>query len=462
MSILPRSLLARSVLLIAAILIVSQIAWIQFYRLSSARSQSEQLASNIANVLNTVSIALETMPAAARRKFSEKLPAMQNIRLLPATSLDVDELATPSPLLAAVATELKRRSGGTTQALTVLEDTDHSMWIKIKVKQQAYWVVFPPDAFGLRSAAAWVGWSLVTLALALAGGFALMLRVNRPLRALARAAADIAAGKTPPALPEKGPSEIRTLSQAFNRMSTALQAQENNRAVLLAGVSHDLRTPLSRLRLAQELSRSQLPDFVNASMVSDIEEMDVIIDQFLDFARDGTNEAVNPHADLNALIEVLAQRYEKRGEPVTARFERLPPLRLRPLAVQRMVSNLVDNALRYGSGPIEIETQRTSDGVVLRVLDRGPGIPPEEVGRVMQPFTRLDDARTDSSGAGLGLAIVDRVARMHGGKVELIPRPGGGLEARVELPATPPQGVAPPAYAAVTRSRNASDTEFRQ
>lgn len=227
-------------------------------------------------------------------------------------------------------------------------------------------------------------------------------------------------------------------------------------------MSHDLRTPLSRLRLAQELSRSQLPDFVNASMVSDIEEMDVIIDQFLDFARDGTNEAVNPHADLNALIEVLAQRYEKRGEPVTARFERLPALRLRPLAVQRMVSNLVDNALRYGSGPIEIETQRTSDGVVLRVLDRGPGIPPEEVGRVMQPFTRLDDARTDSSGAGLGLAIVDRVARMHGGKVELIPRPGGGLEARVELPATPPQGVAPPAYAAVTRSRNASDTEFRQ
>jgi len=115
-------------------------------------------------------------------------------------------------------------------------------------------VVFPPDAFGFTATAAWVGWSLVSLALALAGGLALMLRVNRPLRALATAAQDIGAGKTPAALPEKGPSEIRTLSRAFNTMSDALKEQESNRAVLLAGVSHDLRTPLSRLRLALEMS----------------------------------------------------------------------------------------------------------------------------------------------------------------------------------------------------------------
>ncbi|MCW5624621.1 MAG: HAMP domain-containing protein [Burkholderiales bacterium] len=435
MTLMPRSLLARSVLLITAVIIVSQVAWIGFYRLTSMRSQSEQLASNIASVLNTVGIALETMPAATRRKFSEKLPSMQRIRLLPATPWEVDEPPTPeSPLLAAVSQQLKRRSGDTTQALAVLEDSDRSFWVKIRVKDQSYWVVFPPDAFGLRSAYAWVGWSFVGLALAVVGGLALMLRVNRPLRALTDAAAEIAAGKSPPPLPERGPSEIRTLSQAFNRMSAALKAQEVNRAVLLAGVSHDLRTPLSRLRLALEMSRTGLPPAVFEGMEEDIQDMDAIVSQFLDFARDGAQETVDPVADLNAIIASLVERYEKRGEPVRTHLESLPPLRLKPLAVQRMITNLVDNALRYGTGPVDIETHKDGGIAVLSVLDRGPGIPEQEVDRVMQPFTRLEDARSDTQGAGLGLAIVDRVARMHGGQVRLASRDGGGLEARVELP----------------------------
>ncbi len=436
MSLLPRSLLARSVLLITAILIASQVAWIEFFRLTTARSESQQLASNIASVLNTVTVALDTMPAASRRKFSEKLPAaMQNIRLLPATTWDIDDVAVEqSPLLAAVAEQLKRRSDTNTQALAVLEDSDQALWIKIKVKDQAWWVVFPPDAFGITSAAAWFGWSLVGLALAIAGGLALMLRVNRPLRALAAAAADIGAGKTPAALSEKGPSEISTLSRAFNRMSGALKQQEVNRTVLLAGVSHDLRTPLSRLRLALEMSRDQLQPVAREGMVQDIEDMDAIINQFLDFARDGTNEITDPHADLNGMVSALADRYEKRGEPVRTRLASLPSLPLKPLAVQRMITNLIENALRYGAGDVEIETTREGGAAVLRVLDRGPGIPEQEVDRVMQPFTRLEAARSESGSAGLGLAIVDRIARMHGGQVKLAPREGGGLEARVDLP----------------------------
>ncbi len=436
MSVLPRSLLARSVLLITAILIASQLAWIQFFRLTSAQSQSDQLASNIASVLNTVAVALDTMPAASRKKFMEKLPtAMQNIRLLPATTWDMDEIAVQdSPLLAAVGEQLKRRSGGTTLALAMLEDSERALWIKIRVKEQAWWVVFPPNAFGFTATAAWVGWSLVSLALALIGGLALMLRVNRPLRALATAAQDIGAGKTPAALPEKGPSEIRTLSRAFNRMSDALKEQESNRAVLLAGVSHDLRTPLSRLRLALEMSRDDLDPLSREGMVHDIEDMDAIINQFLDFAREGANETTEPHADLNSMVRSLAERYEKRGEPVKTHLTSLPPLPLKPLAVQRMITNLVDNALRYGAGDVEIETVREGKAAVLRVLDRGPGIPEQEIERVMQPFTRLEAARSEPGGAGLGLAIVDRVARMHGGYVALAPRTGGGLEARVNLP----------------------------
>ena len=329
MTLLPRSLLARSILLISLILIARQVAWIQFYRMSSAQSRSDLVASSIVRTLETVATALESMPAASRRKFSERLPEEQNIRLYPASRLDVDELAVPnSPLLAAVDAQLKRERTGT-NVLAMIEDADHALWVKIRVKQQSYWVVFAEEAFQLPPAAAWAGWSVVSLALALFGGLALMLRVNRPLQALADAAEEIAAGKTPDALPEQGPSEIRTLSRAFNHMSSALAQQENNRAVLLAGVSHDLRTPLSRLRLALEMSTERVSGAMRQGMEQDIEEMDAIIDQFLEFAREGASEAVDANGDLNALVSALAERYERRGEALTLRLAPLPPLPLR-------------------------------------------------------------------------------------------------------------------------------------
>ena len=155
-------------------------------------------------------------------------------------------------------------------------------------------------------------------------------------------------------------------------------------------------------------------------------------------AREGAAEKMDAQADLNALVKSLAERYEKRGERISAALNPLPLLPLKPLATQRMVTNLVENALRYGKGPVEIETHREGDCAVLSVLDRGPGIAPADAEKVLQPFTRLNDARSDTGGAGLGLAIVDRVARMHGGRVRLSTREGGGLEARVELPLRQP------------------------
>lgn len=435
---IPRSLLARSVLLISLVLVGSQAAWIQFYRTSSEQSQSLQAASTIVRVLNTVSTALDSMPASSRRKFSEKLPLQQNIRLFPAASLDVDELAVaPSPRLTAVEAEIRRNPAGAPTVLAMIEDSDGALWVKIQIRQQGYWVVFSPDAFTLPPAATWVQWSLVSFALALFGGLVLMLRVNSPLQALSDAAEEIAAGKTPEPLPEHGPSEIRALSRAFNRMTESLSQQETNRAVLLAGVSHDLRTPMSRLRLAIEMSHPRLAPSVREGMEQDIEEMDAIISQFLEFAREGSGEAFDPKADVNALIRALADRYARRGTPIRTRLAPLPPLRLKPLAIQRMLTNLVENALRYGGGAVEVETSLQGESVVMEVLDRGPGIPPDAMEKVLQPFTRLNDARTDVSGSGLGLAIVDRIARLHGGTVRLATRDGGGLIVQVEVPLAP-------------------------
>ncbi len=433
---LPQSLLSRSVLLISALLVVSQMIWFGLYRTYNVRTQSEYLASQIASVISTVSVALEAMPASARRKFSERLPAQQNIRLLPATAWDDEEVPLPeSPLLRSISEQLKRDFSGDAQALVMLEDATRALWIKIKVKNQAYWVVFPPESRGSASAWAWAGWSIFGLTLAITGGYLLMLRVNRPLRALANAAGEIGAGKTPRPLDENGPVEIRTLSHAFNQMTSNLKRIDSDRAVLLAGISHDLRTPLSRLRLGVEM----LDDIGNAElkpgMIQDIEDMDAIINQFLDFAREGDNEPSCPGEDLNHIVANVCERFSRTGRVITTRLGALPPLTLKPTATQRMVTNLVDNAVRYGGHEVEVSTEYADGNAVVRVMDRGPGIPGNDFARVMQPFTRMEASRAGGKGSGLGLAIVERAARMHGGRVRLMGREGGGLEARVELPA---------------------------
>ncbi|HVY04768.1 MAG TPA: histidine kinase dimerization/phospho-acceptor domain-containing protein, partial [Burkholderiales bacterium] len=340
----PQSLLARSILLISALLVVSQLIWFGLYRTYNIRTQSEYLANQIASVISTVSVALETMPASARRKFSEMLPAHQNIRLLPATAWDDEEVPLPeSPLLHSISDHLARDFSGDAQALVMLEDATRALWIKIKVKNQAYWVVFPPEARGSASAWAWTGWSVFGLTLALAGGFLLMVRVNRPLRALAAAAGDIGAGKSPPPVDEKGPSEIRMLSHAFNQMASNLKQLDTDRAVLLAGISHDLRTPLSRLRLGLELLDDGKDKDLKPGMIQDIEDMDAIINQFLDFAREGGNEPSRSGEDLNHIVASVCERYARNGSAIRTRLGELPPLALKPTATQRMVTNLIDN-----------------------------------------------------------------------------------------------------------------------
>ncbi|MGH8679466.1 MAG: ATP-binding protein [Burkholderiales bacterium] len=422
-------------LLIAALLVVSQLVWFGLYRSYNVRQQSEYLASEIASVVATLSAALETMPDSARRRFSERLPSQHNIRLLPASAWDDQDVPLPqSPLLHSIGEHLKREYAGDAQALALLEDANHSLWIKIRVRQQSYWVVFPPESLGSASVWAWSGWSIFGLSLAIIGAYLLMLRVNHPLRALTEAAEEIGAGKTPTPLDEKGPVEIRTLSRAFNRMSVNLKQVDQDRALLLAGISHDLRTPLSRLRLGVEMLGAATDESLRGGMILDIEDIDTIISQFLDFARQGVNEPSRPGEDLNQIVSSVCDRYNRLGAPITTRLGELPPMTLRPGATQRMVTNLVDNAVRYGGGEVDVVTEQSGSRAVVRVLDRGPGIPPEDVERVMQPFTRLEASRADGRGSGLGLAIVERAARMHGGEVKLLAREGGGLEARVELP----------------------------
>ncbi len=168
-------------------------------------------------------------------------------------------------------------------------------------------------------------------------------------------------------------------------------------------------------------------------MVSDIEEMDRIIGQFLDFAR-GDRDAATELRGLNEVIGPVVERHRRGGRDIAFAAGDLPPLPIRPTAMSRLVGNLLDNALRYGKEPVEVTTKRVGAAIVLEISDRGPGIPPDQVDRLKRPFTRGEAARTGAAGAGLGLAIVERIARMHGGTFDLRLREGGGTLARVTLP----------------------------
>jgi two-component system osmolarity sensor histidine kinase EnvZ len=306
------------------------------------------------------------------------------------------------------------------------------LWIKLIAGDHAYWAGFQLQRPGDQAQSRAIEWSLIAVAVLLASAYFFARYLSRPLRQLNDAVAHVGEGELPPPLPESGPSEIASLNRGFNQMLANLRQAEEDRALLLAGVSHDLRTPLARLRLGIEMGTHDAP--TREGMVSDIAEMDKIIGQFLEFARDH-REAPLEMRELNDIVASAVERYQKAGNEVRFSRSELPPLPLRSTAMSRLIANLIDNALAYGAPPIDVVTRADGRSAVLEISDRGPGIAPDQVQRLKRPFTRGEPARTGGAGAGLGLAIVERIARLHGAAFVLVPRQGGGTCARVSFPA---------------------------
>ncbi len=432
MILFPRTLLWRSVLLIALLLVVAHFAWLQIFRVSEREPRARQVAQQIVSVVNLTRAALITAQPSKRLALLEELSREEGIQVHNGHPGERIVPLPDRPFLKLVESEVRRQLGARTQ-LASSRDGIRGAWISFLIDDDEYWVFMPRSRLERVDSLRWIGWGALVLALALLGAYLIVSRINRPLRELTRSADEIGRGKTPPPVAESGPSEIQTLASAFNRMATDLKRLDEERALLLAGVSHDLRTPLSRIRLGLELLDDKGDATLKAGMVQDIGDIDAAISQFLDFARVSDGEAAVAGGDLNAIVREVCERYARAGKAVSSRLETLPPLALRSFAVQRLIVNLVENALRHGNGEVEVATTAQNGVVVLEVLDRGPGIPAGEVERMLQPFTRQDRARS-TSGTGLGLAIVDRIARLHGGSVQLLPREGGGLRARVELP----------------------------
>jgi two-component system, OmpR family, osmolarity sensor histidine kinase EnvZ len=431
----PQSLLWRTVLLIAGLLVVANLAWVQIFRVAERTPRARQTAQQIASVVNITRWALITADAAKRFELLTELSQTEGIQVYLAEAGERLAPLPERPFIQEVARELRRQLGPQTQ-VTLSRRGVRGVWVSFPIDQEQFWVYLPRSRIERNEPLRWIGWGALVLVLALGGAYVILSLINRPLRELTRAAGQMGRGTTPQPVTERGPSEIAALARSFNQMADDLKRLDDERALLLAGVSHDLRTPLSRIRLGMEMMDDKGDAELRNGLVQDIEEIDGAIGQFLDFARLRDAETAVPDTNLDALIENVVGRYVRMDRPVRFEPGNVPPLVVRPLALQRLVANLIDNALRYGEGPVEVVTAVEGEHAVVEVLDRGPGIPTAAAERMLQPFTRLDAARA-GSGTGLGLAIVDRIARMHGGAVKLLSREGGGLRARVELAMSP-------------------------
>jgi two-component system osmolarity sensor histidine kinase EnvZ len=420
------------VLLIAMLLVLAHLAWLQIFRVSTREPRARQVSQQIISTVNLTRAALVTAEPSKRYSLLGEIAEREGVQVHAAQETETLAPLPKTGFYEFVEADLRAQLGGATK-FTLSRNAVEGIWVSFDIDGDGFWVLMPESRLASDESLRWIGWGALVLLLAMGGAYFIVARINRPLRALTAAAAQMGRGATPAPVDESGPTEIRTLSHAFNQMATDRKKLDDERALLLAGVSHDLRTPLARIRLGIEMLDDKGDASIREGIAQDIEDIDSAINQFLDFARAASSESATPHTSLNDLIAGLAQRYERAGKHLIVQTANAPPLTLRLVAIQRLISNLIDNALRHGGNEVTVVTGCTNATAFVEVLDRGPGIPPEQAERMLQPFTRMDAARS-TSGTGLGLAIVDRIARMHGGCVRLLPRDGGGLRARVELP----------------------------
>ena len=433
MKLMPRSLLGRSAFTIALALltfvVVSMGAAVYFIAIPMAKRSADDFAAVIVSAAHSMQSLPEEMHADLKQQllFDHGLIVTTQTRALPEKKFDV-------PYYLFFQDSLARRAG---QKLSIVESTKGPLiWVDVPVHEITVRIGFDRKRLGTNPP--------IVLLVAIGGGALLTLlvsflevrRVADPLARMSAAVQEVGRGNQPPALSEEGPEEVAVLARAFNRMSSDLQELAENRTVIVAGISHDLRTPLTRLGLAVEmLDESSEPQLI-AGIRRDLAAMNALISQFLDFSKGLTDEhPVN--LDLWQAIEEQAADLRRDGFDVRLSGCETPcPYTADPVALRRLLANLLENAAHYGGdAPIDIELQCDEHAVAVEICDRGPGIPADQAEAVFRPFHRLETARSSrTGGSGLGLAIARQLANKHGWTIDLLPREGGGTVARVGLP----------------------------
>ena len=439
---LKSGLFWRTFLLLGTLTTVSMISWIGMISVIQREPQAQQISAQVISVVTITHAALTHSAPELRRELLFDLVSNEGIRIFP---LEEDDRIDPPPdnyLMPDIEALVKAKLGHDTRFSARVNGVA-GFWVSFKIDDDEYWLMLDRERLRGLTGFQWLGWASLVSLLSLIGAAIISSLINLPLSRLTVAARAIAQGKQPAPLPEKGPIEIIEANRSFNQMVDDLRQVESDRAVILAGISHDLRTPLARMQL--EVEMANLSDEAREGIQSDIGQMDDIIGQFLDYAKP-TEASSFTDVDLSGLLADMARETMRLPDvKITTAIADDAHVMGNPTDLRRVLNNLIENARRYGKTPggefteIDVACQLKGSGTARRVIidvqDHGTGVPSEKIEQMLKPFTRLDTARGQANGAGLGLAIVDRVLLRHGAELQVRNRTGGGLAFQISLPA---------------------------
>ena len=431
------SLFWRTFILLALLIFFSSVAWLQMFKTQEYEPRILRNAHQIATVVNLTKTALKNSDEIARLALITVLADEEDvsIQLREPTDRIVD--FTDSSMDSRLVDEMIKRLGPGTVVASSVND-EEGLWIGFAIERDSYWLQMDPSRLKPLGGTAWLIWLSITTSLSLLGAAVMAGLINRPLKRLSYAASRVREGHFHGAALDEGAatSEIREVNIGFNRMAERLAKIEAERALMLAGISHDLRTPLARLRLETELSVSDLQ--TRELMVADIEQLDDIIDKFLDYARPESTE-LGPVLLTGVISRCITPWRNNTRLQISVDVSEDLQIQAEPVELGRVLSNLLENARRYGQSPadgitrVEIVARVHEGWVLLRVRDQGPGVSVETLKNLTQPFFRGDSARTSATGSGLGLAIVERAVQRMGGTFSVFNNSAGGLMALMKF-----------------------------
>lgn len=431
------SLFWRTFFLLALLLLGCFAAWLQTFRALEFEPRVLQSAQQIASLVNLSRAALVHSDSIARVSLVKTLADEEGVRIAPREPTDSYQAYGTDGLTRGVSERLQARLGADTIVASEVNGSP-GLWVGFTIDGDPYWLLTDPSRLGLVTGRTWLIWLGIGAALSLTGAAVIARLINNPLKKLSLAASRVREGDFSSSRLNEAvaTSEIREVNIGFNRMAQRLSKIEQDRALMLAGISHDLRTPLARLRLETEMSVED-PQ-AREHMAADIDQVNAIIDKFLDYARPDhiRTEPVNLNQVLDAAIFALG------NDPNLTITLHVPPDTMvmgDGVELQRVFSNLLENAQRYGREPvtgvcrIEIAAKPKDDWVLIKLRDHGKGVPPEVLSQLTQPFFRGDASRSSAKGTGLGLSIVERAVQHMGGRFAVANSSTGGLAAHMKL-----------------------------
>jgi two-component system osmolarity sensor histidine kinase EnvZ len=393
----------------------------------------KQAADDLAALLILSAQTWVEVPPETRPDLEQELLDSHRLRL----STESFPLSLPRPTppyLTILHHAIERRIG---QPVAFGSHADHEgwYWVDLTIADHTLRFGFTHDRIGASPPFALLTIAIAILILAIATALIIALRLSRPLAVLSAATSAVGRGEKPLALPETGPDELKALAGNFNQMSQEVAELLENRTTLLAGLSHDLRTPLTRMRLALELLPEKEADELCSGLHQDVDEMDHLLHETLRLARGVGHGEKLQQRDLAEIISEVVAGCRQGNVPVKWAPGEPFTWSVPVTSLKRVLNNLLENAIRYGNNhPAAMELKQEKGSPVIRVLDRGPGIPEAMRSAVFRPFKRLENSRsTTTGGSGLGLAIVQQLCNAQGWEVSLQPRNGGGTVAVLRL-----------------------------